>query len=67
MQSDMTSFCVTIIWETPMAIKVSDGANEIWLPLFKKNGEPLMHIRMIRGSDAEITLPVSLAKEKGII
>lgn len=67
MQSEMTSFCGTIEWETKKAVLVSDGINKIWLPLLKKNGEPLIDIRMISGSDAEITLPLSLAKQKGII
>lgn len=66
-EKDMTTFCGTIENETPKAYLIADGLNKIWLPRRKKNGQELIKVRIISGSDAEITLPAWLAKAKGII
>lgn len=52
-------------WETKGAYKIFDGVNEIWLP---KSKAKFRKIRTTDGvDDVAVTVPLWLAKEKGIV
>ncbi|MCF8094443.1 MAG: hypothetical protein K9J79_03690 [Desulfobacteraceae bacterium] len=48
--------------ETTRAVLVNDGVEDIWLPRSQ-----VKHMRQIRDSDYEFTIPHWLAKKKSII
>lgn len=60
MKSELTTITVQLVYETEKAVLVNDGTKQVWIPKAQCEIEQY-------GAVYELTLPVRVAEEKGLV